>query len=606
MITNPTKKSNHFLSDPYSYFAIGVIFLVSMGLYAPSLSYDYLPCDHPVIAENEFTSSGACGLYSIFSMDGSAGYIGDRRELLDEGVYRPLGQALYALEYELVGPNPTLSRWVNLLLFTFSGIMIFYFLRRYFFNNTTTGKKVFASIPFLAALLFVIHPLQTEVVAGLSGREFLLAFSTALAGFYGASQFQKSGNGWYLLLLFTAMTACLFSSEWSVLYVFLIPLALHFFEGVEKRRFLLNMGTIALSLGLFSIARLLVMGNLYPTLTLDSQSVIFPLTEMSILEQYATILYTFGKYVQLVLLPFPQSYDYSSYSIPLVNWSYFPLYFSLSLYLAMWLYGLYFLKKKAGLSFFVLYWVLGFTIVSQAFFMTGVPMDERFVYLFALPFCVGLPWLLIRKIPQWLKPRKWAVNTAWIILACYFVALTILTVLRIPAWSNASDLNAGAVVTYPDNYKVNFEYGLSLYHRYLETETGSEQNRLLNRSAHYAKRSKDVYSEFKPNLELLSKITVERYRNHGDLSRLLFEFREILFIRPQSPFIQNHLETILRNDGSEELVVAFLIKIAIEDLLPSGYVEEAFEYLNIGSSLYPDNPEIHHHLERMHNEKEDQ
>jgi len=75
--------------------------------------------------------------------------------------YRPFLFLTFLANYLISGPNPVLYHIVSNGIHIFNACLIFYLLTRWL------GSK---RVAFLTALLFLIHPLQTEAVAYISGR----------------------------------------------------------------------------------------------------------------------------------------------------------------------------------------------------------------------------------------------------------------------------------------------------------------------------------------------------------------------------------------------------------------------------------------------------
>ncbi|MDP6561579.1 MAG: tetratricopeptide repeat protein [Candidatus Peribacteraceae bacterium] len=84
----------------------------------------------------------------------------------DPELYIPFTLLSYMIEYHFVGPNPSVFHTTNVLLHILNALLVFALIR-YF------SKKWI--IPFLTAVLFAVHPLNTEAVMWISGRKDLLS-----------------------------------------------------------------------------------------------------------------------------------------------------------------------------------------------------------------------------------------------------------------------------------------------------------------------------------------------------------------------------------------------------------------------------------------------
>ncbi len=81
------------------------------------------------------------------------------------GGNRPLRYLSLALDWRLGGGSPLLFHLTNVLLHALCGLLLWSLLRR---------LRAGGPVALLAALLFLVHPLQTEAVAYVSGRKDLL------------------------------------------------------------------------------------------------------------------------------------------------------------------------------------------------------------------------------------------------------------------------------------------------------------------------------------------------------------------------------------------------------------------------------------------------
>ncbi|NWF74753.1 MAG: tetratricopeptide repeat protein [Nitrospirae bacterium] len=90
---------------------------------------------------------------------------------------RPVLYATFLFDRSLYGPNPAGYHLLNLLLHLGSGLLIYRILSR-------AVTEEIRLVPFLTALLFLIHPLTTETVTYISGRASgLMAFFYLFAFF---------------------------------------------------------------------------------------------------------------------------------------------------------------------------------------------------------------------------------------------------------------------------------------------------------------------------------------------------------------------------------------------------------------------------------------
>lgn len=145
-------------ADIQKYFPY-VVFVLAVLLYFPTLKHQYAWDDALVIHGNELTKKGFSGLAEIWT---SARYIEDRP------TYRPIPQTLFAIEWALAPNNPRLAHFTNIILYGLCCLVLFSLLKRWF-----SGYSPYLIL--FISMLFVLHPVHTEVVSNIKSRDEILA-----------------------------------------------------------------------------------------------------------------------------------------------------------------------------------------------------------------------------------------------------------------------------------------------------------------------------------------------------------------------------------------------------------------------------------------------
>ena len=124
--------------------------------------------------------------------------------------YAPLHLISYMIDYELGGLKPAGFILTNILLHTVNG------LASYFLLVKLSGRRFAA---FLAAAIFLLHPVQVESVVWVAERKNLLAMTFFLLALHGwaAWREQERGRGYYLGALAAFVCALLTKSVAVVL-----------------------------------------------------------------------------------------------------------------------------------------------------------------------------------------------------------------------------------------------------------------------------------------------------------------------------------------------------------------------------------------------------
>ncbi len=190
--------------------------------------------------------------------------------------YRPIVHLSFAVEHALLGESPATSHLINLLLYLFTGIFLFFFLLEWL------GKEhVF--LAGMTSLLFMIHPLHVEVVASIKNRDELLSFLFALLAMISYVKLLNNIRVKHILLLMVFVLMSLLSKKTAIPILLLIPmLDVIYFQRWKLSSLLFFLPVIIISLwvGLdfewelffrISMFAILIIGLLFTVFTYRSQ-----------------------------------------------------------------------------------------------------------------------------------------------------------------------------------------------------------------------------------------------------------------------------------------------------------------------------------------------
>ncbi len=559
------------------------LFIVSFALYIPALDYDYILDDKIVISENNFTKEGIGGIWDILSRESFEGYLGEQQDLVEGGRYRPLSIVTFALEVEFFGLNPTVSHIVNGLLYGLTAVLIFrlMFLLVPLKNRTKTNWLI--GVPFITAILFAVHPIHTEVVANIKGRDEIMAFLGALAALYFSFRYVDKKSWLHLVWVFAFLFLGLMSKENAITFLAVIPAALYFFTDRPIKQILPVFGVSLLAAALYLIIRTSVIGYLLSSGQEITDLMNNPFIEMNGPQKAATIMFTLGKYVQLLFNPHPLSHDYYPYAIAIQEWVNPWVLISLGVYLLMAVVAILGLRKKSFYSFWIIYFLATLSIVSNVFFPVGTFMNERFIYISSFAYCAILTYFFMKDLPDILLPgRKWVKPVSIVVMAIHVFGFAIYTQYRIPAWSSPEALNSSAVIANPNSARANLFYGTVLFNKYRDASDQDEKNRFLNMADHFIGRSLQIHPSYNQALQMSAGIAAERYRNHSDLDRLLMEFKKVLEVNPRIQFVREYMEYLNQRVWARDKLTDFYYDLSYNYLMPAGFINEAAFYLQYG------------------------
>lgn len=535
-----------------------VLALVGMALYANTLGNEYALDDAIAITSNRFTTQGFSGIPDLFKYDTFTGFFGTTKELVAGGRYRPLSLVTFAIEWQLFGENPSVSHFFNILFYILTGIVIWQLLNRMMkekWGGSEVGKNEwYLSLPLIVTLLFLTHPLHTEVVANIKGRDDMMAFLGALFAWKYSWDYLDGKGLKYGLFSGLALFLGLLSKENAITFLAVIPLAHYFFTDNSIAKIARNFLPLLIGAVAFLAIRYAVIG--FPKSEVASELMNNPFLEMTLDQKYATIIYTLGVYVKLLFFPHPLTYDYYPYHIPITNLTDLRFIFSFVLYLSLGVYALIRLSKRDVLSFSIIFFFATMSIVSNLFFPIGAFMNERFAYFgsFAWAFAVGV--LLIRRLPKVID-SKLAEKIAQYAFLVVLIAFSIKTISRNPDWKNDFTLFQHDVHISKNSAKGNVTAGGSLIEAADLVKDPQEQRNMYQEAMTYLDRSLEIHPDYVDALLLRGNVEFKLNKN---IEKSLDYYFEILKLAPENINVPRNMLIILNNSDDARYQVKMIDK----------------------------------------------
>ncbi len=546
-----------------------LIFLMAVLAYVPTLRNGFVFDDHFMIEENPSIRS-LRQLPRILTTEYWGTATGDARIAGKSNLYRPLVIVSLALNYAVGGLDPLGYHAVNILLHAGVSLAVY---------GLGARLGVSREAATIAAALFAVHPLHTEVVAEIVGRaELLMALGVllALAGFAWGGVGGRLGS-------LAAFALALLAKEQAV--VLPAVLALHEFSrwqgvtasqrwGALARNVLLRLLPYAGILAGYFLIRAWVLGWAAVPVpdALDN-----PVAAVSRAPRILTALAVAGRYLTLCLWPAPLSPDYSYNQIPLAG---SPLDGRVVWGVLLWgsllaLAARSFIRGKGAAGFAVGFTLLTFLPVSNLFIPIGTIMGERLFYLPSVGLCwlAGLGCAAIRgriRRPR-LRQMRWAV------LGGVLVSLTAQTVRYGRIWRDAFSLFSHGVSVAPNSAKMHHSMGVLLLARCREQ---SASDRLM---VQVCKAEATTHllraTEISPGFAVAWRDLGWGHIDDNKWEEALAAFQKGLALRPGYPGLHIGLGTVYEKIGrSDEALAAF----------------------RQASALQPDLAEAHENLARIY------
>ena len=361
---------------------IAVLLILTVCIYANSLWNEYALDDRAIITDNSVTKKGLSAITDIFT-----------HHYYYDGIthntytYRPITSLTHAIEWQLFQKNLFISHLINLLLYLLTLYILFRLLGILF-----ELKEKQSFIPFTATLLFAFHPIHTEVIANIKGRDEILSLLFVLIAMYYLLIKRKNVRSPKIYLVTGSLFFIgLLCKENALLFLLFLPLVNYFFstdsvfQSIKKTiPFLIPVIIYAII-----ISQVIGFGEKEDRMILN-----VPYLYATAAEALATKIFVLFKYISLLIIPNPLICDYTFNHIPYIPLSDYRFWGSAILLAGLLFTAIYLFKRKNVFSFCILFYFISISIVSNLVFQTGVIMAERSVYTGSLAFCLGLSYLL--------------------------------------------------------------------------------------------------------------------------------------------------------------------------------------------------------------------
>ena len=584
-------------------------------LYIYSAGFDYALDDKIVIQDNSFVKKGTAGIGDIMSKETFTGYFGEQKNLVEGARYRPLSLVTFAIEFQrfktemrnekgqllrdgatnkqLYVGNPGISHIINVLLYMLCGLILFRVLSMLWPVNE--GEKWYFSLPFVASLLFVAHPIHVEVVANIKGRDEILVMIFAFASFYACIRYIHNQRFIHLISAGIYFFLGLLSKENTITFLAVIPVAIYFFIDEDRNKIMKMMSPLLIATVVFLFIRYRVIGYFLSNGNEITDIMNNPFYGMTTSERLATTFYTLGKYITLLFFPHPLTHDYYPYQIPKLNWSSIYSIVSLVVYMALGAYALLSLRTKSLLGFGVIFFLATLSIVSNIPVSIGTFMNDRFVFIPSIGFCVIAAWFIVKKLPTWLPTGGSLPIASAVLLGVISLGFSIKTLDRVPDWRNGDTLNESSIKVSTGSARANLFMGTTLFERWKITKDTSERRRLIYESAKYMNRALEILPDYGSAQHMKTGVAAELFMYDNNVEKLLSDFEKALKYRSKltivnaakgNTFADTYIEYLLPKPAYKTGIITFLKRV-YPQFIDSKDKTNALRYINYGLQLEP-------------------
>jgi tetratricopeptide (TPR) repeat protein len=593
---------------------LALIFVLSIVLYANTLFNQYAVDDSIVILRNQFTKKGFAGMKGIWGEDTFTGFFGAKRNLVAGGRYRPLSLATFAIELELFGKpivdgngkpildadgdinytgSPFISHLFNILLYALLCVVIYLMLLQMFNPQRDQSNLKGYFIALAGALLYATHPIHTEAIANIKGRDEIMVLLGSVLAVYWVLKAAAEENKavLYNIGAVCAFIFSIFSKENAVTFLAIIPAALYFFTNksipkiaLQSTPFLLIvvvfwfgirgpiLGEAASVIGSENAPATELMND--PFLKIENNRYVSFTTD----ERLSTVLYTWLKYIKLLVVPHALTNDYYPKHIR-TDMDIIPTFqmgqvlFSLFLHLGLGILLLLGTLKKRPYAFFILFYLATFSVVSNLIFPIGSNMAERFMFLPSVGFstlcAMGLYELISRARKREVGIVE-AMKMPTAILGIVCILYSIKTISRNRAWYDDYTLFTTDIVNSPYSAKLNNAVSGVLQEKANHTTNQIERKQLVEDALSYSNIATGLHptynnawllrgnanvilgniAEARGGAETNSQSKATLFNNaltYFDAG--IYAYNEVMRLRPNHPDVKRNYGVVYRDRG---------------------------------------------------------
>ena len=554
-----------------------ILFGLAVILYANTLTHGYVQDDAIVITENAFTTQGVQGIPGLLKYDTFYGFFEDESKagLVAGGRYRPFTPIMFAVEYEFFGASPFVGHLINVLLYALTCVLLFFLLKRLFKGYMSDQQLIWAA--FAGALIFTAHPIHTEAVANIKGRDEIMALLGSLAAFY--LLLNKGGLSLgRAALVFVLFSIALFSKENAIIFTAAIPLFWWLIRKKSAVDSLRRSWPVLAAALVFLIVRQSVLGMGIggdPPMELMNNPFLKweggRYIPFDAAEKAATVLVILFYYLRLTVIPYPLTHDYYPRQIDVYDFGFAMPWIGLAVVLALAFYVFKYWKKRPFVAYGLLFFGMALFPYTNILFPIGTNLSERFLYT-PLVGAVIMAGYFIGKMYQKAGPRKKkGVIGTLLVVAMVF---SVITVHRNIAWKSNYTLFTTDIQTSENSAKLNNAVAGEFTVRASAMEDSPQKTAKLEEAVYRATRAIEIHPRYK-----------NAYLIRGNAQLYLGQYEEAVASYQVALQLDPNYADALRNIG-----------IAYRDGgkyfgQQQGNIQKAFEFLNQAERYLPDDYE---------------
>ena len=416
-----------------------VIILLGLIFNLTTLNNEYALDDGIIIHQNDHVIKGIAGIKGILTKDAYESFYRkmNATDQLAGGRYRPLSVVSFAIEQEFIGAYPkdgnyrpqcwdtnddkinqpeedinndgvfnevdcqvkgaSLRHFVNIITFIIGIMLLFLFFRNYIFKDNH-------DLAFLAAILFLMHPLHSEAIANVKSRDEIFSLIFISVTFFYSFRYVDYANYLKEEGLLSKASATIRQLVFAVISLIVLSFLWLFLSNTKELGMLVNIPCFALGgLIIYSCYLALIKEEKLPKNVMLAWAVICFLMAL-LAKEYAVVLialipvamYVFGK-IEFDYKTFSKSPDFKQTLFVFGS-------FFIAAILMLYVKRSNDIHIQPGQKQTLAYWIFPFLYLATAAFLLGSKTKSNFGKLMTWQFFIMLFYLGMRLVAVKLKP----------------------------------------------------------------------------------------------------------------------------------------------------------------------------------------------------------
>jgi len=525
------------------------IFLFSLILNYGTIEHGYVLDDVSAITENWVVKKGTEELPTIWTTNYRHGYWSEAGSL-----YRPMTLSLFAWEWEHWPDNPGAAHSVNIVLYSLYCVALFILLFLWF------GAKDLW-LPWIISLIFVSHPIHTEVVANIKSADELLASLFGFVALIGIWKGRGKLSSPWMLLTLSSFFVALASKESAITLLPIVPLAVYFMSDLSWRKSIVPTLTLLLPFAAYLGLRYKALGSISGDVTAPVIDNV--LVKAEGLEYLATVIKLGGLYLWKLFVPLSLSHDYSFNQISISTFGDWQVLIPMVVFGAIFWFSYKAFRSKHVLGLASLFFLVTFSLYSNLFLMIGTHFGERLLFLPSVGFAIGLGWLIWKwgtKFGDRFEVGKAlpALGVLAVILGLY----SFKTADRNMDWASEYDLYLADVETAPNSSRTHYRLGMAYMKERAVLEKNNEaKNIWLRKAVGELKKAVNIYPGYADAQGELGLA----YQRLGYRDLALERYNETLRLNPNHKTTLNNMGTVLFEQAKFEDAIDYFLRALNKD-----------------------------------------